>query len=60
MSKQIRVVRFVPPHLATSDNHPHREECIYSEEEICAQGFLACMVDDEHSITVSYVPSKSS
>lgn len=55
MPKQIHVTRFVPPHKRYASNYPHMETCDYSIEEASKQGFLASMVDSEHSITVSYI-----
>ena len=59
MSKQIRVTRFVPVSKRDSSNYPHSEVCDYSIEEASKQGFLASMVDSEHSIIVEYVESSS-
>lgn len=52
MPKVISVERLVPLHLRDSSNYPHQEICDYSLEDVCKQGFLASMVDEEHFIIV--------
>lgn len=59
MSKKICVTRFVPQNKRDSSNYPHSEVCYYSIEEASKQGFLASMVDSEHSIIVEYVESSA-
>lgn len=54
--KKIRVLRYVLPEFA--NQYPEQErmdECEYTLEEACSQGFLASMCDGEHAISCKLV-----
>lgn len=50
---KLKVSRIVPRSLRNATNNPHVDDCVYSLEDCCKQGFLASMVDDDHYIVVS-------